>query len=101
MITGTQCRAARALVEISTKTLAQLARTEVAVVEAFERQLAKPETHIISQIQAALEITGAVFLDESKDGGGAGVRLKFDRSSTRRISILEGEGGIIGWDDVP
>ncbi|WP_105383497.1 helix-turn-helix domain-containing protein [Neorhizobium alkalisoli] len=101
MITPAQCRAARALVEISRETLAKLSDIDVSVVEAFEHRVEKPDPTTITRIQATLEMAGAVFLDESKDGGGVGVRLKFDGASTRRISILEGEGGIVGSDDVP
>ncbi|MCR6650590.1 MAG: hypothetical protein NVV73_03345 [Cellvibrionaceae bacterium] len=35
-----------------------------------------------------------------KNGGGAGVRLKFTRSEVARIATLETEGGIIAEDDV-
>ncbi|MGB3391357.1 MAG: XRE family transcriptional regulator [Pseudaminobacter sp.] len=101
MITSAQCRAARALVEISRDTLARLAGTEVSVVEQFERKLAKPDAQTISRIREALESVGAVFIPESGDGSGAGVHLKFNSSSTRRLAILEGEGGIVRPDDVP
>ncbi|MDQ2634185.1 MAG: XRE family transcriptional regulator [Pseudomonadota bacterium] len=101
MITSAQCRAARALVEISRATLARLAGTEIAVVEQFERKLAKPDAETVSRIQEALESAGAVFIPESVDGSGAGVRLKFNSSSTRRLAILEDEGGIARPDDVP
>ena len=36
-----------------------------------------------------------------ENGGGVGVRLKFNRSETKRLSILEGEGGVAADDDVP
>ncbi len=101
MITAAQCRAGRALVEISRETLAKLSAIDLPVIEAFEHRIEKPDQQTITRIQAALEMAGAVFLDESKDGGGVGVRLKFDGASTRRISVLEGEGGIVGSDDVP
>lgn len=69
------CRAARALVEISRETLAKLARTEIFVIEAFERRLEKPEKETISRIEKALETAGALFLHESRNGEGEGVRL--------------------------
>lgn len=101
MITSAQCRAARALVEISRATLAGLAGTEPSTVENFERKLAKPDAATIARLQEALEAAGAVFIPESENGGGAGVRLKFNSSSTRRLAILEEEGGIVRPDDVP
>lgn len=101
MITSGQCRAARALVEISRDTLAKLAGTSASAIERFERKLTRPDAESIARIQQALEAAGAIFITESKDGRGAGVRLKFDSSSTRRLAILEGEGGIVRSDDVP
>ncbi|WP_235776861.1 helix-turn-helix domain-containing protein [Pseudorhizobium marinum] len=89
------------MVEISPDVLAKLAGTEVSVIEAFENGLGKPNDEIIARLQRALEDTGATFLYENRAGEGAGVRLKFDRSSTRRIAVLEGEGGVVAPDDVP
>lgn len=101
MITSGQCRAARALVEISRDTLAKLAGIDIYVIEQFERKLAKPDEESISRLREALESAGAVFISESEDGDGPGVRLKFNSSSTRRLAVLEGEGGIVRSDDVP
>jgi hypothetical protein len=42
---------------------------------------------------------GAQFIWEN--GGGLGVRLKFNRSEAKRIANLENEGGVVGYDDVP
>ena len=99
MITGAQCRAARALSELSLETLARLAKIDAHVIDAFENKLAEPDTETISLLETALEAAGVVFIPEN--GAGAGVRLKFNRSETRRIAILEGEGGVVGNDDVP
>ena len=41
-----------------------------------------------------------MFIPES-DGIGAGVRLKFLRQDVKQIARLEGEGGLVGDDDVP
>jgi transcriptional regulator with XRE-family HTH domain len=89
MITGSMCRAARALVEITRAKLASIAHVDEAVIEAFERKVAEPDDDVIRALQAALESLGA------------GVRLKFSRSVTRRLSTLEGEGGPAANDDVP
>jgi ribosome-binding protein aMBF1 (putative translation factor) len=101
MISAAQCRAARAMVEISREVLAKLADMDVSVIEAFEHRLRKPNDEFIARIQKALEAAGAVFLYETERGEGAGVRLKFDGASARRIAVLEGEGGIVAPDDVP
>lgn len=98
-ITGPQCRAARALVEISRDRLAQLSEIDAATIEQFERKLGKPSDATIEALAEALEKAGAQFIPEN--GGGAGVRLKFSRSETRRIANLENEGGPTASDDVP
>jgi Helix-turn-helix. len=94
MIKGAQCRAARALVDIPTEKLARLAGVDVAVIQAFELKIARPSADIIRKLAKALEYAGAVFLPETKDGEGVGVRLKFDSSTARRLAVLENEGGI-------
>lgn len=101
IITSGQCRAARALVEISRATLAKLAGTDIYVIEQFERKLAKPDEESISRIREALESARAVFISESEGGDGGGVRPKFNSSATRRLAVLEGEGGIVRSGDVP
>ena len=98
-ITGPQCRAARALVEVSRDRLAQLSQIDTATIEQFERKLAKPSNTQIKALIEALEKAGALFIPEN--GGGAGVRLKFNQSETRRIANLENEGGPTASDDVP
>ncbi|WP_245409299.1 XRE family transcriptional regulator [Shinella sp. WSJ-2] len=65
----------------------------VETIESFERKLGKPDETSISALQSSLELAGAVFLPDG-DYGGAGVRLKFNSSETRRIATLEGEGGL-------
>lgn len=99
MITSGQCRAGRALAELSREMLARLSGVEAAVIERFERKLARPGDEAIEAIRKGLEEAGIVFLPEN--GGGVGVRLKFTASETRRLAVLEGEGGIAGLDDVP
>lgn len=99
MITAAQCRAARALAELSRRVLSRLSGVDEAVIEAFERRLDKPDAATIDAIKQALETGGVVFLPEN--GGGVGVRLKFTASEAKRLAVLEGEGGIVGLDDVP
>lgn len=99
MMTGSQCRAARALVEWTREMLARTAGVEIAVVEGFERKLGDPKPDDVRKLKQALESGGALFIDEN--GGGVGVRLKFSRSDVRRIATLESEGGTVAMDDVP
>ena len=99
MITGAQCRAGRALAELSREMLAKLSKVDATVIEHFERKLDKPDKAAVDAIAATLEEAGIVFIPEN--GGGVGVRLKFTASEARRIATLENEGGNVGLDDVP
>jgi hypothetical protein len=99
MITGPQCRAARALVEVTRGKLSIRSGMDEALIEAFERKLHQPEADAIGALKTALELLGAVFIEEN--GGGIGVRLKFTQSEARRIARLESEGGIVASDRVP
>jgi len=98
-ISGAQCRAGRALAELSREMLAKLSRIDETVIEHFERKLDKPDAAVVAAIAAALEEAGVVFITEN--GGGVGVRLKFTASEARRVAALENEGGNVGLDDVP
>ena len=97
-ITGAQCRAGRALAELSREILAKLSGVDAATIEHFERKVDKPQAADVDAIAAALEEAGIVFIDEN--GGGVGVRLKFTASEAKRIANLENEGGMVGLDDV-
>lgn len=99
MITGSQCRAARALVQFSRERLARFSGVSIEVIEFFERNIDKPSGEQIMALQDTLEKGGALFIPEN--GGGIGVRLKFNSSETKRIANLENEGGVVGYDDVP
>jgi len=99
MISGAECRAARALAELTRETLAELSGVDAEAIQAFERRLAPPESGAIINLRCALEEAGIIFIPEN--GGGRGVRLKFNGPDTRRIATLEGEGGRVGIDDVP
>ncbi|MCX8567642.1 XRE family transcriptional regulator [Aminobacter sp. MET-1] len=100
MITGPICRAARAIVEINRARLATASGIGEDLIEAFERKISTPADDAIHALQSALEELGAVFIPE-KGADGAGVRLKFSRSVTKRLSTLESEGGPVASDDVP
>lgn len=99
MITGSQCRAARSLVEISRPMLSRRSGVDVYVIERFENTAGRPETCELEEIKNALEELGAVFIPES--GLGHGVRLKFSDADAAQIARLEYEGGIVANDRVP
>ena len=101
-ITGRLISAGRALVGVSQEDLAEasgIALTTLAQMEAEGSALLASGTDV-DAVRRALEDFGAAFIGEG-DGFGAGVRLKFRRNDARQISRLEGEGGIVGSDDVP
>ena len=99
MMKGAQCRAARALVGISTEKRAKLSGVDVAVIQAFELRICQPSSEAVHKLERALEYAGADFLPES-GGLGVGVRLKFDSATARRLAILENEGGIARPDRI-
>ena len=99
MITGPQCRAARALVEVTRSKLGIRSGVDDGIIEDFERKIQEPDPDTVGALQAALEALGAVFIEEN--GGGMGVRLKFNETEARRIARLESEGGIVASDRVP
>jgi hypothetical protein len=99
MITASQCRAARALTEITRDMLAERSGIDAEAIASFERKLSELDGASIEKLQHALETMGALFIPEN--GGGIGVRLKFTSSEARRILSLENEGGQTGEDEIP
>jgi hypothetical protein len=99
MIAGSQCRAARALVEISRPMLSRKSGVDVRVIERFENIAGRPQMYELEEIRNALEELGAVFISEN--GSGYGVRLKFSNLDAAQIARLECEGGIVANDRVP
>ncbi len=71
-----QCRAARALLDLSQKQLADAARVGVVTVRQFEKSAAVPRHSTLDVIRRALEAAGVIFVDAN--GHGAGVRLRKD-----------------------
>lgn len=98
-LSGAQCRAARALTDVSRAVLADQSDVSEAVIRDFERKLAKPDTQTIATLRRTLEAFGALFLADDTRGG-QGVRLKFSAAEAARIDRLENEGGPVGEDDV-
>jgi hypothetical protein len=97
IITGPQCRAARALVELSAAQVAAKAGVDTQAILDFEAKRADPGEPAKRQLFAALEAAGAVFIPEN--GGGVGVRLKYSRRDVRGVNKWEAEGGPAGEDD--
>jgi transcriptional regulator with XRE-family HTH domain len=98
-ITAAQCRAARALADISRETLSEATGIEENLIRAFEKKLGEPDAEIITRLAQQLEAFGAVFIPEDVHGG-IGVRLRFTRSEAKRVANLENEGGPAGDDDI-
>jgi transcriptional regulator with XRE-family HTH domain len=89
MIEAAQIRAARALIDWSQSKLAEAAGVSPSIVRRFE---AGGPDHgadqaAIDKMRAALEAAGIAFI--SKNGGGAGVRLREGQKSE-----------YLGWDDL-
>jgi transcriptional regulator with XRE-family HTH domain len=99
MITGAQCHAARALVEITVSKLARRSGVDRHAVEAFEQKRGKPDAAAVAKLKQTLEALGTVFIEEN--GGGVGVRLRHTRSETKQISRMEDEGGLPSGHTAP
>lgn len=97
-ITGPLCRAARALVQWPRTQLASTSGVAKSDIRAFETGDVDPGEDAKAALRHALESAGAVFLDE--DDLGAGVRLRFTKRDVKQLRRLEGEGGVVGEDDV-
>jgi len=98
MITAAQCRAARALIEWSEEQLSEASSVDLQTIQQLEARFRRPTLDEQRRIRTALEEGGVVFIAEN--GGGPGVRLKFNRKEIRAINRWEGEGGTPGEDDV-
>jgi transcriptional regulator with XRE-family HTH domain len=74
MITASQCRAARGLLDWTQQELADAARIGVATVRQLEGSGAETRQATLAVLKWALETAGIEFIDEN--GGGPGVRLR-------------------------
>ena len=74
MLTPNQCRAGRALIELSRQKLAASARVAERTIADFEAGRREPINSTKAAIRSALEAAGVEFIPEN--GGGAGVRLR-------------------------
>lgn len=74
MLDAAQCRAARAMVEMSRDSLAASAKVASRTIADFEAGKREPIHATKAAIRAALEAAGVEFIAEN--GGGPGVRLR-------------------------
>jgi transcriptional regulator with XRE-family HTH domain len=73
MITPSQCRGARGLLDWTQQELANAARIGVATVRLFEGGIGESRQATLAVLRQAFELAGIEFIDEN--GGGPGVRL--------------------------
>ena len=73
-LTPATCRAARSLIDMTQRQLADAAQVGLSTVKAFEGRQTAPMTNNLLAMQGALEAAGIQFIPEN--GGGAGVRLR-------------------------
>lgn len=73
-ITPSQCRAGRALLDMTQTKLAELAGLGLSTVVDFERERRQVSAAAANAILSALKRAGVEFIDEN--GGGPGVRLR-------------------------
>ena len=74
MITPTQCRMARAALQIGVRELAVFAEMSAMTITRFETGKSGGQAETLRKLQRALETAGVEFIPEN--GGGAGVRLR-------------------------
>lgn len=92
-----QCKMARTALSLGVRELAALAKVSPDTIARLERGEALRE-RTVEDVKRALEAAGVQFIPEN--GGGAGVRLKFNRRDVKGIDTLENEGGLVAEDDV-
>lgn len=73
-ISPSQCRGARALLNMTQPQLASAANVGLSTVVDFERERRSVSAEAVGKMQVALEMAGIVFISEN--GGGPGVRLR-------------------------
>jgi len=76
-ISSSQCRAARAMVDMTQAQLAEASNVSLRSIIHFEKGERTPVPNNLGAIQAALEAAGIEFIDEN--GGGPGVRLQIGK----------------------
>lgn len=80
MLTSSQCRAARAMLDWSRAALAEKAQVSERTIIDFERGARAPQASTKLAIKTAFEEAGIEFIDEN--GGGPGIRLRTKATSS-------------------
>lgn len=83
-ISPSQCRAARGLLNISQRELAEAAEVSLSAIQDFETEARQPRAATLKAIQAALEAAGVEFIP--LNGGGEGVRRNASHAPTMPLS---------------
>ena len=73
-ISARQCRAARGLLGISQRDLAEAASVSLSAILDFETETRKPRQATLAALRRAFEDAGVVFIP--MNGGGQGVRMR-------------------------
>jgi DNA-binding transcriptional regulator YiaG len=74
IMSPSQCRGARALLDLTQPQFAKAAQVGLSTVVDFERERRSVSQDAVGRMQQALEAAGIDFIDEN--GGGPGVRLR-------------------------
>lgn len=82
MLTASQCRAARSLLDWTQQELADAARIGVATIRQFEGGATEPRHATLAILRQALELAGIEFIEEN--GTGEGVRFRKPRRTRRK-----------------
>ncbi len=82
MLTASQCRAARSLLDWTQQELADAARIGVATIRQFEGGATEPRHATLAVLKQALELAGIEFIDENETG--EGVRFRKPRRTRRK-----------------
>lgn len=82
MISASQCRAARGLLNWSQQELAEKAGVGVVTIRQLEASLHEPRRATLDVIRRAFEAAGVDLINEN--GGGAGARLRKPQTKPRR-----------------
>jgi transcriptional regulator with XRE-family HTH domain len=77
MISASQCRAARGLLDWSQQELADRAKVGIVTVRQLEAGAHQPRRATLDVVRRCLEAAGVEFIEEN--GGGVGVRLRTAR----------------------
>lgn len=76
ILTPAQCRAARALINMTQNTLADLADLSAVTLNQFENGKRIPGLVHLLALRAALEVEGVIFIDQRKYGRGVQLRAR-------------------------